>query len=319
MRGTNVRATKPNAIHTGTQRLTPISVHYVDDLVRRGRIIDSGYRLEEPLGDEPLANVWRASTISHAPARVAIRFLDAAIADDPDMLEAFFGEAQAAGAVQSEHVAQILDCGVDSGTPYVAMELVVGEPLEAYLETHHTLTLAQVDGLFSGLALALAAAHDVGVLHRDLRPANVFLVNDPPGISAKLAFGISKLARDTLQLVRKMQSCRTSRVETLAYMSPEQILGKGALDARSDLWSLAVMACECVTGQLPFYGTTLGEQLVQICTAPPVLPSALGPAPAGFDEWFARGVQKAPEERFPSLGAMAYSLHAILQRAVRHE
>jgi hypothetical protein len=95
-------------------------------------------------------------------------------------------------------------------------------------------------------------------------------------------------------------------------MSPEQVRGSIAVDHRTDLWALAIIACECLTGRYPFAGTTIGDLAVQICTEQPRAPSALGPVPAGFDQWFFKGTAKKPGRRFASVEEMAGALDKIL-------
>lgn len=117
---------------------------------------------------------------------------------------------------------------------------------------------------------------------------------------------------DTLELVRTMARRAVAPAAAPTYMSPEQVLGTAPLGPACDVWSLAVIAFEAMTGELPFVGATLGERLVQICAGPARVPSALQPAlPAGFDAWFARGVEKAPEDRWPSVHAMAEALRRL--------
>ena len=102
---------------------------------------------------------------------------------------------------------------------------------------------------------------------------------------------------------------------TPQYMSPEQVRGSANLDHRTDLWALAIIACECLTGRYPFPGTTIGDLAVQICTEKPEAPSSLGPVPAGFDQWFFKGTSRKPSRRFASAEEMAAALDQILTAA----
>lgn len=127
-----------------------------------------------------------------------------------------------------------------------------------------------------------------------------------------LDFGIAKVMNQTLDSAART---RTGTVlGTPQYMSPEQIRGSRSLDHRTDLWSLAVIAFECLTGELPFRGENVGDVLVQICTCKARVPSALGAVPLGFDEWFLKGINKDPHERCASAREMAASLSAVLAR-----
>jgi serine/threonine protein kinase len=336
MRATNVRSIELNAMRTAAE-LTPVHVRYIDGVYRKGRLIDKRYCLEEALGKRGETDVWRATVIG-TKERVCVRFLDRAIADDPELFASFNEEARAARRVDGDDVARVLGHGIDSGLPYVAIDWQDGGSLAEHLEIHHTLSLAELDGLFGSVARAVATAHEQGVLCRTLCPKSVLFAERRVPQSAKLSFGLAKLAEDTLALVRSVSARaagarpglfpapelgeaaaahrrrKASREEAVAYMSPEQILGKG-LGPASDLWSLGVIACECLTGQLPFAGALAGEQLVQICTTPAVLPSVLGSVPPGFDEWFARAVRKAPRDRWASAREMASSLQRLVRAA----
>jgi serine/threonine-protein kinase len=303
----------------------------VDDASGSDRLIAHRYRLEGRLNEDEAAlerdanpvsgwtsnrdsagSVWRARDV-RLGVPVAIKFLDPAIADDPTSLEGFFWEVRAAAALSNPHATKIHDHGVESGAPYFVMELLEGETLEARL-VRGRLRAPDLDRIFRQGCQALDEAHELGLVHRDLKPANVFLARAGGRETTKLLFGIAKIMNDTLELVRKMASQRVASPDTVAYMSPEQVLGKSTLDHRSDLWSLAVMAFECMTGRLPFPGDTLGDRLIHICTAAPLLPSKVCHVPAGFDAWFMRGVSKAPAARFASALEMSEALTQILTR-----
>jgi serine/threonine protein kinase len=136
---------------------------------RSGTVVADRYRLEEPLGHGGMGTVWRAEHL-RLKLPVAVKFLDPAIADDPEMLERFMREAEAGAAVRGTHVVQMLDCGVDAGAPYIAMELLNGECLDARLRRRKTITPAELNKVFREVASAVSHAHDVGVIHRDLKP-----------------------------------------------------------------------------------------------------------------------------------------------------
>jgi eukaryotic-like serine/threonine-protein kinase len=280
---------------------------------RPGLIIARRYRLEALVGSELVCSVWRAEEL-RSGAHVALKFLDPDIAEDPDLLDGFFWEARSAAAVSNAHVAHILDYGVDSGTPYLATEWLDGETLERRLGRQQTINTAELDRVFREAAQALDEAHELGVIQPEVKPSQLFLAQNRGRETTKLIFGVARMMNDTLDLVRKLASRAGAPSETSIYMSPEQVLGKNMIGQRSELWSLAVIAFECLTGKHPFAGHTLGERLVQICTGSPTPPSRYAAVPAGFDEWFARGVNKAPRERFTSALHMADSLTAALAR-----
>ena len=157
----------------------------------------------------------------------------------------------------------------------------------------------------------MTRAHDAGIVHRDLKPDNVFLVrNDDDEITKVLDFGIAKATSPNFEPVT---GTRTGAIMgTPHYMSPEQIEGGRAIDFRTDLWSMSVIAYECLTGLLPFDSDSLGGLALQICLKPIPVPSSVAPVPPGFDDWFARGTRRAPAERFQSAREMVDALRVVL-------
>lgn len=321
-----MRPRSVSAVRSLATQTDQIDVSYASGFARVGACVGRRYRLEELLDDKRTpaddirrgweglyswpGNVWRAQHVARE-LPVAIKFLDPAIAEDEALLDGFFWELRAAAALSNEHATKILDCGIEAGTPYYVMELLEGETLEQRL-IRRTLSTTDLNRIFAEASSALQEAHDLGVIHRDLKPANLFLTPARGRETTKLLFGIAKIMNDTLELVRKMANHAVAPPETVAYMSPEQVLGKSTLDHRSDLWSLAVVAFECMTGRLPFPGLTLGDRLVRICTAAPLLPSEVCAVPTGFDAWFMRGVSKLPGERFGSALEMSEALTRLL-------
>jgi len=165
------------------------------------------------------------------------------------------------------------------------------------------------------VARAIGRAHASGIVHRDLKPDNIFLVREDDQELAKvLDFGIAKA---TGPRFGGMETRTGVTMGTPYYMSPEQAEGKKALDHRSDLWSLAVIACECLTGARPFDGETFGELLLNICARPIVPPSRQGFFLPGFDEWFAKGANRDPALRFASAQELAASLADVVAGRVK--
>jgi serine/threonine-protein kinase len=282
---------------------------------RAGRVIAGRYRLEAPLGSGGMGTLWSAEHVG-LRSRVAIKFLDTSIADDPEMLERFLREAQSAAAVRGSHVVQIFDCGVDGRDPYIAMELLQGETLDERLTARGRIPPAELNEIFGQVATAVGNAHHLGVIHRDLKPANIFLAREGElEVSKVLDFGIAKLMNRSLQLAAGTGTRTGTLLGTPSYMSPEQARGSRSLDQSTDLWSLAVIAFECLTGQQPFVGKTLGDLVVQICTEAPRLPSRVADVPDGFDAWFLKGTSKNPADRFASAREMAKALRELLSRA----
>jgi serine/threonine-protein kinase len=282
---------------------------------RAGQIIGERYQLEELLQSGAMGSVWRARQLRlHAP--VAIKFLEPSLIENPEMHRRFTQEARSAAAVRSVHVVQIFDYGSDGDVPFIAMEYLQGEDLYTRLLRQRTLSPAELGKIFSEVAWGIGQAHALGVIHRDLKPANIFLAREGEHeVTKVIDFGIAKVMVEALELSSNLRTRLGSLLGTPQYMSPEQVRGSHLLDHRTDLWSLAIIACECLTGQFPFSGTTLGDLTVQICTEKPRAPSSLGRVPSGFDRWFFKGTSKRASGRFDSVQEMADALGKILRSA----
>jgi eukaryotic-like serine/threonine-protein kinase len=282
---------------------------------RRGQLIAERYRIDELIGRGAMGSVWSA-VHTKLDSPVAIKFLNPRIAEEPEMLERFMREARSAAAVRSTHVVQIFDYGVEAGSPYIAMERLVGEGLDARLRSRGGLGPEELDKIVCEVARALDNAHALGVVHRDIKPANIFIAREGGHeVTKVLDFGIAKLIEQSPASPAGSGTNTGIILGTPNYMSPEQARGQRTVDHRSDLWSLAVLAFECLTGRQPFESLSVGDLVVKICTAAPLVPSAVASVPAGFDDWFARGVSKDPENRFASATQMADELHALLLAA----
>ncbi|HVZ33154.1 MAG TPA: serine/threonine-protein kinase, partial [Polyangiaceae bacterium] len=277
-----------------------------------GQLIGERYRLKEWLESGAMGSVWRAEQVRlRSPA--AVKFLDPALIEYPEMQERFLQEARSAAAVQSAHVIQIFDYGREAGVPYIAMELLRGENLDARLARRGLLTPRELNEIFSQVARGLGAAHALGVIHRDVKPGNIFIAREGKYEVTKLIdFGIAKVRENALRVSQITGTAQGTVLGTPQYMSPEQLRGRSDVDYRTDLWALGIIACECLTGRHPFPGATIGDLSVQICTEQPPAPSTLGKVPAGFDAWFFKATSKDPLDRFESAAAISDALTKIL-------
>jgi serine/threonine protein kinase len=286
------------------------------DVPHAGQLIGDRYRLDRPLERGAMGSVWRAEQV-RLRSPVAVKFLDPSLIGDKEMHDRFIQEARSAAAVRSAHVVQVFDYGSEGGVPYIAMELLDGENLDSRLGARGTLTPAELDRLFAELARGIGQAHAIGVIHRDLKPGNIFLAREGEHEVTKIVdFGIAKVKASALQLTQGIGTQLGTLLGTPQYMSPEQVRGSSSIDHRTDLWALAIIACECLTGRCPFSGATIGDLTVQICTERPPAPSSLGPVPPGFDQWFFKATQKKPNKRFQTAEEMADRLHVVLAAAV---
>jgi serine/threonine-protein kinase len=271
-------------------------------------------RLVRPLGHGGMGVLWIAQHRT-LDSEVVVKFLSDELADDAAAAERFAREAAAAARVKSPHVVQILDYGVTaSATPFIVMELLEGRDLGAHIEVHGALSREETTAVVHQLAKALMKTHAAGLVHRDVKPSNIFLCDGDGDLFVKLLdFGIAKRAPSA-----EVQSTGSGRcVGTPRYMSPEQIVGDG-VDARSDLWSLGVVAFECLTAKRPFEGETLGALALAIHTLPLPRPTDVMPSlPPEMDAWFARACARPVEERFASAIEAAESLARALGVDVR--
>lgn len=274
-----------------------------------GTVLAGRYRLIERLGAGAMGSVWRAEDLN-LRAPVAIKLIDPGIAGSTEAIARFRREAQAAAAIRSTYVVQILDHGVDANVPYIAMELLTGESLAGRLTRLGTLAPQKTVAVLSQVARALQLAHSQGIVHRDLKPDNVFLVSEGSDDIAKvLDFGIARRSGD-LGATGGVQTQTGAVLGTPYYMSPEQTIGQ-VVDHRSDIWSFGVIAFECLTGKRPFESETFGGLFNAICVAPLPTPSQVGRVPAGFDAWFAKAVARDREQRWQSIDEAIAQLRVV--------
>ncbi len=280
------------------------------------RVLAGRYRLVEQLGSGGFGTIWRAEhLVLEAP--VAVKLIAAEVAEDASAVERFLREAKAAAALRSPHVVQILDYGVDAGTPFMVMELLEGENLAQRLRRCGPLSPEDTVKFITHVCRAMARAHAAGVVHRDLKPENVFIVdNEGDELAKVLDFGVAKLDNG---LSSGSSRTRTgSLLGTPYYMSPEQVQGTKEVDYRSDLWSIGVIAYECLSGEKPFVSDGLGELVLQICVRPLPIPSQSCAAMSEeFDAWFARALQRDPDQRFQSASELGNALRDCLGVEVR--
>jgi serine/threonine protein kinase len=274
--------------------------------VTSGRVIADKYRLLHELGRGGMGTVWAAEHLSLG-THVAVKLIDRQ-SPSPSALRRFEQEAHAAARLRSPHVVQVLDYGVDGKTPYLVMELLEGASLSSRLGRDGLLPPAETWIVVSHVVQAISRAHEEGFVHRDLKPDNVFLVEGGDELLVKvLDFGTAKaLLGPDLALTKT-----GAMLGTPAYACPEQIAG-GEVDTRADLWSLGVMTFECLTGILPFTGSSLKGLLTAICREPIVVPSDIADVPEGFDAWFARAVERDRDERFQTARELREALRPLI-------
>ncbi len=264
-----------------------------------GRTV-SHYRIVSELGVGGMGVVYQAEDTRLGRA-VALKFLSTHLAQDDLALDRFRREARATSALNHPHICTIYDIGEADGQPFIAMELLEGEPLRRRLSQSRLAVAGIVDAAVQ-LADALEAAHAKGIVHRDIKPENIFITTR--GAAKLLDFGIATLAGGPAAMTRGAATTRAGTgpqvLGTVAYMSPEQARGE-PLDARSDLFSLGAVLYEMATGTQAFRGTTSGAVLSEILTKAPTAPVRLNPdVPADLERIVHKLLEKDRELRYQS-------------------
>jgi serine/threonine-protein kinase len=257
-----------------------------------------------------MGSVWRAEHVE-LKSTIAVKVLEPEVARDETMRQRFHREAQAAAALRSPNVVQIFDHGVDRGRAFIAMEMLEGETLSERISRQGSVPPAEIVRFLTDVLRAMHKAHEAGIIHRDLKPDNVFICKDDPEYAKVLDFGVAKVKKGALGEATGFGTQTGLMLGTPYYMSPEQAQAK-AIDPRTDLWSIGVIAYEALLGRRPFQAESLGDLVIAICTSPTPLPSRAGPVPPGFDEWFVRATQRDPARRFASAREMAEELDRVL-------
>ncbi len=275
----------------------------------KGRCVAGKYELLRLIGRGAMGEVWlaRHQTLGEEVALKILK-IDMDVPLETSSWRARFQfEAQVAARLsrKTRNIVQVTDHGEDDGASYLVMERLVGEPLGAKLGW--PLSLARVQSIVAQVAHGLAHAHREGIVHRDLKADNVFLSKDEDGnlLVKILDFGIARPSRKD----RRSSSASTGYgtvLGTPSYMSPEQSQGLASLDHRADLWALAVLGSEALTGAPPFVGDTVEETIVSICLGRR-LPITAGRPDLGSDveRFFERAFAEKLKDRFQTGGQLA--------------
>ena len=277
------------------------------------------YRIAAKVGSGGMGTVYRAMH-PNIGSRVAIKVLSHDSARDRDAVNRFFDEARTVNLIRHDNIVNILDVArLPDGRPYIVMEMLDGVSLKSILR-QGPVAVPELGRITVTVLDALAAAHEHGIAHRDLKPDNVMI--SPSGRVTLVDFGIAKIASTAANVITSSAAGESAGIApgavrtqtgvilgTPQYMSPEQAQGR-SVDARTDIYAMGVMMYEMVTGVRPFEGDSLFEILRQQITVPPRPPSQLAVVPADLEQIILLALAKAPEQRFANARAM--------QAAVRH-
>jgi serine/threonine protein kinase, bacterial len=266
------------------------------------------YRLVELLGRGGMGEVWRAHD-TDTDRIVAIKLLTAHYSDNKEFQRRFRREAHAAARLNTPHVVPIHNYGEIDGRLYLDMRLIEGRDLASVL-TDAPIEPARAVRIIEGVALALHAAHQVGLLHRDVKPSNILL--DRNDFAYLIDFGIARAIDET----RMTKSGNT--IGTFQYIAPEPLGTRAEEDARADIYSLACVLYECLTGCPPFAGDTMAGLVAAHLSTPPPRPSSGDPnVPATFDPVIATGMAKDPDQRYATTVELADAAHDAITTSIR--
>jgi serine/threonine protein kinase len=283
--------------------------------LRPGQIVGGTYRIDRLIGKGGMAAVWEG-TSQRTGKRVALKVILHSFASSAGAAEMLRREALAASRVNHPNVVNVFDVIEHEHLACIVMEMLDGEPFSAYLARKGFLAIDEAAALLLPAMRGVAAANALGVIHRDLKPQNIFICIGADGrmLTTKvLDFGIS---------VMKEEAWRSPRIAALsathgtpAYMSPEHIQGKHDLDARADVYGFGVLLFEALTGQLPFLGEPGPELLARIVNGPAPKVGLFRPdLPAPVVAIVERAMARDPRDRFPSLDPFVAALEDYLMQ-----
>ena len=280
-----------------------------------GDVIANKYQLERCLGEGGQGCVWRAQNlVLELPVALKLVHPESIHGLVPERL---FREARAAATLGHPSIVRVFDIGrTTEGLPYLVMELLRGESLASWVVRAGRLAPVQALRLLLPIADGLVAAHAEGIIHRDVKPDNIFVALHGDLIQPKLLdFGLARRNKSGDNLGRLTDAGAV--LGTPAYLSPEQASGRGQLDARADVWSFCATLYECLTGLVPFQGTTWDELRRQILEDEPTTLHELGVDDADLWQLLRRGLAKSPPKRWPTMQALGRALACwLLERGV---
>jgi eukaryotic-like serine/threonine-protein kinase len=283
----------------------------VSESPQPGTIIAGRYRIDGEIGAGTMGVVVAAWHLELDQA-VAIKFLNPAALGTGESSERFRREARAAAKIRSEHVARVFDVGtLDNGLPYMVMELLRGHNLDEELRLRRVLPVLEAADYLLEAIEALAEAHAAGVVHRDLKPGNLFVSEraDRTRIVKVLDFGVSKSFGDSASALEVGLTRTGTIVGSPLYMSPEQLRSTRTVDARTDVWALGVILYQLLTGHTPYEAELLADLCAMLLRDPPTpVNTYRNDLPAGIEAVIMRCLQREPDDRYQNVSALADAL-----------
>jgi serine/threonine protein kinase len=271
--------------------------------LRTGQQFAERYEIEAVVGSGGMGSVYRARDLELEEV-VAIKTLRPEFVADTISIERFKQEIRLARRLSHGNIVRTHDLGQWRGVYYLTMEYVEGMTVRELIDTRGQLGISATLAVGSQLAAALSAAHEQGIVHRDVKPQNLLL--DKDGVLKVMDFGIARLAERTSTLTEAGLV-----VGTPAYMSPEQLLAE-AIDARSDLYAAGIVLYECLTGTLPFHAESPVSLIAKLLHEEPLAPAALNAeTPAGLSDLVLSLLAKSPEDRVQTAHELADRLRTV--------
>jgi serine/threonine protein kinase len=277
--------------------------------IELGGIVAGKYRIDRVIGFGGMGIVCAAQHLELGTA-IAVKFVRPERAADERATSRFLKEARAAAQLQSQYACRVMDCGqLPSGGPYIVMEYLTGEDLRTRVDQRGPLDVQEVVLLALQACEALAEAHAKHIVHRDVKPENLFLAEGPGGVPwlKVLDFGISKQLSPLL--AQRSLTDSTESMGSPFHMSPEQMLDPSSVDSRTDIWSLGVVLYEALTGQMPFAGETGPQLCANVMTTEPIPPQAhRHDIPDELGRVILGCLQKDKTKRYADVGELSQAL-----------
>ncbi|MEM7587929.1 MAG: protein kinase [Acidobacteriota bacterium] len=295
-----------------SHRLTPTDVNPWST-IKSGAVLDTSYRLDAHIGRGNFAEVYEATHVK-LDRKVAVKLLRTGGEDDAELRARFLREGRSTCRIEHPNAVSVLDASVTpEGVPFLVTELLAGDTLEALLKEQGDLTPSRCAEILLPVCDVLAEAHSLGIVHRDIKPHNIFLHQSPQGEVVKvLDFGIAKLIGDSV--AKRSLTLGGVGPGTPAYMAPERFASEQTCDGKADVYSLGVLVFKMLTGELPFAvsdGNLIKLALMHQYDAPPSLRTLRPELPDAVAALVQRALEKDPDRR-PSARELAAEFAAAL-------